>query len=81
MKYAIVLAIVISVYSFSQCYRFLAYKEVVGGMKALYCSVSFFHLFPRSFSALDFFVHLFVWIVLSIVVYRIYLRYLGGKIF
>jgi len=81
MKYAIIVAILISVYSFSQCYRFLAFGEPVGGLKTFYCSLTFFHFFPRSFSVLDFVFHLGVWIALAILGYRVYLRYLAGKLF
>jgi hypothetical protein len=79
MKYAIVFAIIVAVFSFAQCYGYLAMEQKVGFLKVVYCNISFFRLLPRSFSFFDFFVHLFVWIVISIGLYRVYLWYLGGK--
>ena len=79
MKFAIVFGIVVAVFSFSQCYGYIALEQKVGFFKLLYCNIGFFRLLPRAFSFVDFFVHLFVWIVASIGLYRVYLYFLGGK--
>lgn len=81
MKYAIVAAVVIAVYGMNQCFPFLAFGEEVGLLRSLYCRVSFFHFIPRKFSPIDFVVHLFVWIVICILVWRVFVRYLKGKIY
>jgi hypothetical protein len=80
MKYAIVLAVVVASYSFVQCYQYLAHREPVGFFKSVYCSIGFFQFIPRQFSALDFFVHLFLWVVISLALYRVYLWFFGGRL-
>lgn len=81
MRYVIVATILLTVYSFSRCYGYLARNETVGLLKGLYCRVSFLHFLPRGFSPVDFVVHLFLWIVLGIVVWRAYGKYLKGRFY
>lgn len=79
MKYALVFAIIVAAYSFSQCYRFLAFDEEVSFLKSIYCNVTFFGFIPRPFSVVDFFVHLLIWIAISFVGYSFWSSYLRGR--
>ncbi|OGY17115.1 MAG: hypothetical protein A2785_00685 [Candidatus Chisholmbacteria bacterium RIFCSPHIGHO2_01_FULL_49_18] len=81
MKYAIVASIVLAAYSFSQCYSYLTEGQSVGFFKSAYCRISFLHFLPRRFSPVDFVVHLFLWIILGIVVWRAYGKYLKGRFY
>lgn len=74
-KYALLFAIVATSYSFAQCYKFIAYKEPVSLGRSIYCSIGFFQFIPRPFSVIDFVIHLFVWVVISMALYRLYFRF------
>lgn len=79
MRYVIIAGIILAVYSFSRCYGYFTANEAVGLLQRVYCRASFLHFLPRKFSPLDFVVHLFLWLVVGIVVWRAYGKYLKGK--
>ena len=81
MKYVIVFAIILAAYSFSKCYALLTTGVSSGFFQAIYCRVSFLHFIPRRFSPIDFVVHLFLWFVVAILVWRLYVKYIKGRFF
>lgn len=79
-KYALIFTILVSVYSLTACYKFLAFQEKAGIARAVYCRLTYFHLLPRPFSVIDFVIHFILWFTVSILIYRLYMRYLKGKL-
>lgn len=81
MKYVLVAAVLLSVYSFSQCYKYIAFGIEVSLVRSLYCRAGFFHFFPRPFTPFDFVIHLLVWIALCVFLFYLYRTYLKGRFF
>ena len=81
MKYVLIVSILITVYSFSQCSRLLMFGEEAGALRTLYCRLGFFHIFPRHFSPLDVVIHLLLWVAIGVGFFALYRRYLKGRLF
>jgi hypothetical protein len=81
MKYVILVVLIIAVYSTTQCYPLLTAGEPDGFLRSVYCRISFFHFIPRKFSPVDFVIHLFIWVVIGIVAWRVYAKYIKARFY
>lgn len=78
-KYVLVLVALVGTYSYTQCHNFLAFGREVGVGRAIYCRLTFFHLFSRPLSILDVVFHFMLWLALGLGLLRLYMRYLKDR--
>ena len=80
IHYFLIFGVVAACISLFQCYSYLMGKEEAGFLKAAYCRISFSQIFQGSLSIFGVIIHLVVWLAVSLVLYRIYMRYLHGRL-